>query len=74
MKISVIVPTYNERENLEELFERIDRSLKGYDYEIIVVDDDSPPMEPGSSPLNSRRDTPPLRSYGERMRKGYLQP
>ncbi|ASI99234.1 glycosyltransferase [Thermococcus celer] len=42
MKISVIVPTYNERENLEELFERIDRSLKGYDYEIIVVDDDSP--------------------------------
>ncbi|ASJ10397.1 dolichol monophosphate mannose synthase [Thermococcus sp. P6] len=42
MKISVIVPTYNERENLEELFERIDRALRGYDYEIVVVDDDSP--------------------------------
>ncbi|AEC51491.1 dolichol-phosphate mannosyltransferase [Pyrococcus sp. NA2] len=42
MKISIIVPTYNERDNLEELFSRINASLKGYDYEIIVVDDDSP--------------------------------
>ncbi|NJE77222.1 glycosyltransferase [Thermococcus sp. ES12] len=42
MRISVIVPTYNERENLEELFDRISRALDGYDYEIIIVDDDSP--------------------------------
>ncbi|ASA78642.1 glycosyltransferase [Thermococcus sp. 5-4] len=42
MRISVIVPTYNERENLEELFDRISRALEGYDYEIIIVDDDSP--------------------------------
>ena len=42
MKVSVIVPTYNERENLEELFRRIEEALKGRDYEIIVVDDDSP--------------------------------
>ncbi|NJE11220.1 glycosyltransferase family 2 protein [Thermococcus sp. MAR1] len=42
MKISVIVPTYNERENLEELFDRISGALEGYDYEIIIVDDDSP--------------------------------
>ncbi|WP_297506210.1 glycosyltransferase family 2 protein [Thermococcus sp.] len=42
MKVSVIVPTYNERENLPELFERISRALKGYDYEIVIVDDDSP--------------------------------
>ncbi|MDK2915437.1 MAG: dolichol-phosphate mannosyltransferase [Thermococcaceae archaeon] len=42
MKVSVIIPTYNERENLEELFDRIKRALEGYDYEIIVVDDDSP--------------------------------
>lgn len=40
--ISIIVPTYNERENLEELFKRISDALKGYEYEIIVVDDDSP--------------------------------
>jgi dolichol-phosphate mannosyltransferase len=42
VKVSVIVPTYNERDNLEELFARIDNALKDYDYEIIVVDDDSP--------------------------------
>jgi len=42
MRVSVIVPTYNERENLPELVERISKALKGHDYEIIVVDDDSP--------------------------------
>ncbi|BAA29119.1 glycosyltransferase [Pyrococcus horikoshii] len=42
MKVSIIVPTYNERDNLEELFSRISSALKGYDYEIIIVDDDSP--------------------------------
>ncbi|WP_297497244.1 glycosyltransferase family 2 protein [Thermococcus sp.] len=42
MKVSVIVPTYNERENLPELFERISEALRDYDYEIVVVDDDSP--------------------------------
>ncbi|ASJ01706.1 dolichol monophosphate mannose synthase [Thermococcus gorgonarius] len=44
MKVSIIIPTYNERDNLEELFERISNAMEkaGYDYEIIVVDDDSP--------------------------------
>ncbi|AFK21729.1 glycosyltransferase [Pyrococcus sp. ST04] len=42
MKVSVVIPTYNERDNLEELFSRIDNALKNYDYEIIIVDDDSP--------------------------------
>jgi len=41
--ISVIIPTYNERDNLEELFRRIHEALTGVsDYEIIVVDDNSP--------------------------------
>ncbi|AEH25173.1 glycosyltransferase [Pyrococcus yayanosii] len=40
--ISIIVPTYNERDNLEELFSRIDKALADREYEIIVVDDDSP--------------------------------
>ena len=39
--LSVIVPTYNERENLRELVERIHRSLGAVPYEIVVVDDDS---------------------------------
>uniref|UniRef100_A0A7J3XXF2 Polyprenol monophosphomannose synthase n=1 Tax=Thermogladius calderae TaxID=1200300 RepID=A0A7J3XXF2_9CREN len=42
MRVSVIVPTYNERDNLQALFERISRAMKGFDYEIIVVDDNSP--------------------------------
>jgi len=42
LKVSVIVPTYNERENLPELVKRLSKALKGYDYEILVVDDDSP--------------------------------
>lgn len=39
-KISVIVPTYNERENIGELIERLE-SLK-LNLEIIIVDDNSP--------------------------------
>ncbi len=43
-RVSVIIPTYNERDNLDELFQRISHALKkeGYEFEIIVVDDDSP--------------------------------
>lgn len=40
--ISVILPTYKEKKNLEELFRRIDTSLRSRNYEIILVDDDSP--------------------------------
>ncbi|HEC76478.1 MAG TPA: glycosyltransferase family 2 protein [Thermoplasmatales archaeon] len=42
MMLSVIVPTYNERENLPILVERLRKSLSRIDFEIIVVDDDSP--------------------------------
>jgi dolichol-phosphate mannosyltransferase len=40
--ISVVVPTYNEAENLPELLERLDRALAGRSYEVVVVDDGSP--------------------------------
>ncbi len=43
--LSLIVPTYNERENLVPLFESIQRALSDLSnlvYELIVVDDDSP--------------------------------
>lgn len=42
MKVSIIVPTYNERENLEILMKRIASSLRDKEYEVIVVDDNSP--------------------------------
>ncbi len=43
-RISIIIPTYNERDNLEGLFERVSRALSGagYEFEIVVVDDNSP--------------------------------
>lgn len=41
--ISIIIPTYNERGNLEELLRRIDSSIRRIsDYEVIIVDDNSP--------------------------------
>ncbi len=41
--VSVVVPTYNERENLSELAQRLDRALSGnWKWEMIIVDDDSP--------------------------------
>jgi dolichol-phosphate mannosyltransferase len=45
LRLSVVVPTYNEARNIGELVQRLsellDRRL-GSDYEIVVVDDDSP--------------------------------
>lgn len=38
----MILPTYNERENIAKLIELLGEHLKGYDYEVIVVDDNSP--------------------------------
>lgn len=38
----MIVPTFNERENIEELIVRLEQVLKGRDWEVIFVDDDSP--------------------------------
>ncbi|RMF91282.1 MAG: polyprenol monophosphomannose synthase [Methanobacteriota archaeon] len=39
MKVSVILPTYNERENIEKLVREVEAAAP---WEIIVVDDDSP--------------------------------
>ena len=40
--VSIIIPTYNERENIEQVVERCREALSGYRFEIVVVDDDSP--------------------------------
>lgn len=39
--ISIIIPTYNEKDNIIPLVERIDQALSDYDYEILFVDDNS---------------------------------
>lgn len=40
--VSIIIPTYNERENIERVVERCRDALADYRFEIVVVDDDSP--------------------------------
>jgi len=43
MKASIILPTYNESGNIEELIRSIFKSRPdGWDYEVLVVDDNSP--------------------------------
>jgi dolichol-phosphate mannosyltransferase len=40
-KISLIIPTYNEKDNIAPLLERVAKALSGCDYEVLVVDDNS---------------------------------
>jgi dolichol-phosphate mannosyltransferase len=42
IELSLIVPTFNERENILPLLERIESALYGISWELIVVDDNSP--------------------------------
>ena len=41
MKLSLVISVYNEEDNIEPLIKMIRDSLKGYDYEVIFVDDGS---------------------------------
>ena len=43
MKVSVVVPTYKEKDNISPLLDRIKKVLKTLkeDWEVIIVDDDS---------------------------------
>ena len=41
-ELTIVIPTYNERENLPVLVDSIRQLLPDYDWEIMVVDDDSP--------------------------------
>lgn len=42
VELSIIVPTFNERDNIAEVVARLDRCLRGVAWEVIFVDDDSP--------------------------------
>jgi len=41
-ELCVVVPTFNESDNVEILVEQLDRVLRGIDWEVVFVDDDSP--------------------------------
>jgi dolichol-phosphate mannosyltransferase len=40
-ELTIVVPTYNERQNLVPLLTKLAAALPGIDYEVMVVDDDS---------------------------------
>ncbi len=42
IKLSVIVPTYNESANLPTLLAELQAALEGQEFEVIIVDDNSP--------------------------------
>ncbi len=41
-EISIVVPTFNERDNVHVLLQRLDAALAGISWEVIFVDDNSP--------------------------------
>jgi len=41
LEVSIVVPTFNERQNVGELIARVERALRGISWEMIFVDDDS---------------------------------
>jgi dolichol-phosphate mannosyltransferase len=41
-ELAIIVPTFNEKDNVRPLLQRLQTALAGVSYEVIFVDDDSP--------------------------------
>ena len=44
LQLSVVVPTFNERDNVTTLFRRLETALAGFTWEVIFVDDNSPDL------------------------------
>jgi dolichol-phosphate mannosyltransferase len=42
IELAIVVPTYNERENVPVLLAALERVLQGTEWEVIFVDDHSP--------------------------------
>jgi len=42
VKVSVVAPTFNEKDNVVELTARLERVLQGIQWEVVFVDDDAP--------------------------------
>ncbi len=40
--VSIVIPTYNEKDNISQILEVLRKSLKGIEHEIVFVDDNSP--------------------------------
>jgi dolichol-phosphate mannosyltransferase len=54
--LSIIVPTFNERDNVQEFVRRLDQRLAGLKWEVVFVDDDSTDGTPQALRSLSRSD------------------
>ncbi len=66
--LSVVVPTYNEAENIGTLFERVTAALAGLDFEVVFVDDSTDGTERIIAELT--RSAPRLRIVHRTNRRG----
>jgi dolichol-phosphate mannosyltransferase len=55
-ELAVIIPTFNERANIEPMLAALTEALVGIDFEAIFVDDDSPDDTAGLVRSISQRD------------------
>jgi dolichol-phosphate mannosyltransferase len=69
IELAVVVPTFNERPNVEELVRRLDASLQGVAWEVVFVDDDSPDGTADAVRALARRD-PRVRCLQRLGRRG----
>lgn len=72
LSISVVVPTYNERENVERIVDRCLEALSGRSFELLVVDDDSPDRT-WEVARERYRDDPRVRVIRRTHNKGFSQ-
>ena len=56
LDLAVVLPTYNERDNINEVIARLESALTGLRWEAIFVDDDSPDQTAEVVLASSRRD------------------
>ena len=65
---SILIPTYNEHDNIAPLLERIAAAIPGNDYEVVFVDDDS--RDGTSELINSLSTEYPARVVVRKDKKG----
>lgn len=68
LDLSLVVPTYNEAANVPDLVRRVQSALGKYDYELIVVDDDS--SDGTADILEELKSTYPIRVVVRKNERG----
>ncbi|MDD2471322.1 MAG: glycosyltransferase family 2 protein [Dehalococcoidales bacterium] len=66
--VTIVVPTYNEHDNITPLVEKISKSISRYDYEILFIDDASSDGTAGV--IESLKTSYPVRVIVRRDEKG----